>query len=290
MKIGLHLTTFDVPGGNAAIRQAVKDVAQFTDENGFATLSVMDHFFQIRVIGAPELNMLEGYSALNYIAAVTERIKLLTLVTGVIYRHPGILAKQITTLDILSGGRGMLGIGAAWNDEESAGLGIPFPPLAERFERLEETLQIVHQMFSGEVKPYTGKHYQLTQTLNNPLPLTQPHPPILVGGGGEKKTLRLVAQYADACNLFLAVGADGLQHKLDVLKEHCDAVGRDYSEIELTATTGLGPTQSASEIIAACKNAAALGFDEVMFMLPNVYDMQGLNLLAKEVLPEIAGL
>ena len=290
MRIGLHMTTFDVPGGNAGIRQAVKDVAQYTDGNGFATLSVMDHFFQIGVNGAPERNMLEGYSVLNYLAAVTERIQLLTMVTGVIYRHPGILAKQVTTLDVLSGGRAMLGIGAAWNEQESRGLGIPFPPLAERFEQLEETLQIVLQMWSGEVKPYTGKHYQLAQTLNNPMPLTQPHPPLLIGGGGEKKTLRMVAQYADACNLFLFAGMEAVQHKLDVLKQHCDALGRDFDEIMLTATAGANPaTQSASEIIEMCRQAAALGFDEVMLMLPNEYDMRALEVIGKEVVPAAAG-
>jgi F420-dependent oxidoreductase-like protein len=289
MKIGLHMTTFEVPGGNANIRQAVKDVAQYADETGFASLSVMDHFFQIGMNGAPERNMLEGYSVLNYLAAVTERIQLLTMVTGVIYRHPGILAKQVTTLDILSGGRAMLGIGAAWNEQESHGLGIPFPPLAERFERLEETVQIVLQMWSGEVKPFEGKHYQLTQTLNNPMPLSQPHPPLLIGGGGEKKTLRMVAQYADACNLFLFAGTEAVQHKLDVLKAHCDTLGRNFDEIELTATTGANPaTQSASEIIEMCRQATALGFDEVMLMLPNEYDMHALEVLGKEVIPAAA--
>ncbi len=289
MRLGLHLTAFEVPGGAATLRQSLRDVAQYLDEHDFATLSVMDHFFQIGVIGAPEENMLEGYSVLNYFAGITERIKLLTLVTGVVYRHPGILAKTVTTLDVLSGGRAYLGIGAAWNEQEAVGLGIPFPPLAERFERLEETLQIMLQMWSGEVKPYNGRYYQLAQTLNNPQPLTQPHPPILIGGGGEKKTLRMVAQYADACNLFLAAGEEALRHKLDVLKGHCDAVGRDFSEIELTVTASVRPTQqTAGEIIQMCQQAGELGFHEVMFMVPNAYDMRGLEVLATEVLPAVA--
>ena len=191
----------------------------------------MDHFFQIQAVGPADHEMLEAYTTLGYLAANTSRARLLTLVTGVIYRNPGILAKIITTLDVLSGGRAWLGIGAAWNEEESRGLGIAFPPIAERFERLEETLQICLQMFRGDDSPYRGRHYQLERPLNSPLPLTRPHPPILIGGSGEKKTLRLVAQYAQACNLF---PGPELARKLDVLRGHCEAVGRDYDEIEKT--------------------------------------------------------
>ena len=182
--------------------------------------------------------MLEAYTTLGFLAAHTERVKLLTVVTAVVYREPGLLAKIVTTLDVLSGGRAMLGIGAAWNEEESRGLGLFFPPTAERFERLEEALQICLQMWSDDDGPYEGKHYQLERTLNSPQPLSRPHPPILIGGAGERKTLRLVAQYADACNIF---ARPELAHKLDVLREHCEREGRDYDEIEKTVTGPLRP-------------------------------------------------
>ncbi len=215
MKIGLQIPDFTTPDGPARLGADLATVARAADDAGFEYLAVMDHFFQIGVIGPPEREMLEAYTTLGYLAGHTSRARLLTLVTGVIYRHPGILAKIVTTLDVLSGGRGWLGIGAAWNDEESRGLGIPFPPVAERFERLEETLQICLQMWRGDESPYQGRHYQLERPLNSPEALTRPHPPILIGGGGERKTLRLVAQYAQACNLF--PGPD-LARKLDVLR------------------------------------------------------------------------
>ena len=231
MRLGLHISNFTWPDGAPRLGAVLGDVATAADEAGFDRISVMDHLWQISVIGPPEHDMLEAYTTLGYLAARTRRAKLLTLVTGVVYRDPGLLAKAVTTLDVLSGGRAMLGIGAAWNEEESRGLGLLFPPTAERFERLEEALQICLQMFSGDETAFQGKHYQLGRLLNSPAPLTRPHPPILIGGGGEKKTLLLVAKYADACNLF--PGAN-LQHKLDVLKRHCETVGRDYDEIEKT--------------------------------------------------------
>ncbi|HVU09777.1 MAG TPA: LLM class F420-dependent oxidoreductase [Phototrophicaceae bacterium] len=287
MKIGLHLSSFDPANGD--LRSAVKDVAQYIDDNGFYSFSPMDHFFQIGVVGQPEENMLEGYSVLNYVAAITQKLKLLTLVTGVVYRHPGILIKSVTTLDVLSGGRAYLGIGAAWNEFEARGLGIPFPPLVERFERLEETLQIAQQMWSGEVRPYPGKYYPLAQPINNPLPVSQPHPPILIGGGGEKKTLRMVAQYADACNLFAFQDMASLQHKLDVLKQHCDDVGRDFKEIELTLTGRADlRSQSSKDIIDQCERLSKLGFTHMMVIVPNVYEMRPLETLAKEVIPAVA--
>jgi F420-dependent oxidoreductase-like protein len=288
MHLGLHLTTFNPAGGSNAIRSALKDIAQFSDENGFYSLSPMDHFFQIGHNGPPEDPMLEAYTTLGYLAAVTEKIKLLTVVTGVVYRHPGILAKTISALDVLSGGRTYLGIGAAWNEREALGLGVPFPALTERFERLEETLQIILQMWSGEVKPYSGKHYQLAEAMNNPQPITRPHPPILIGGSGEKKTLRMVAQYADACNLFMGDTA-AMQHKLDVLKQHCETLGRDFSEIELTATGWVDPAkQTPSEMIAICREAAQLGISHVIMIVPDVYAMKPLEILAKDVIPVIA--
>jgi F420-dependent oxidoreductase-like protein len=200
MKLGLHVSGFTWPGGPLQLGADLARVAVAAEEQGFDMLSVMDHVFQIGPIGPPELDMLEAYTTLGYLAAETERISLLAWVTAVVYRSPGLLAKAVTTLDVLSGGRAWLGIGAGWNEEESRGLGLFFPPTAERFERLEEALQICLQMWGGEDKPYVGQHYQLERTLNSPQSLTQPHPPILIGGGGETKTLRLVAQYAQACN------------------------------------------------------------------------------------------
>src|SRR5690349_21205062 len=259
MRIGLQVPSFSWPGGAESIGARLAEIGRTADDAGFASIWVMDHFFQIGVNGAPEEPMLEGYSALSYLAGVTKRAKLGTLVTGVIYRYPGLLVKTVTTLDVLSGGRAYLGIGAAWNEQESRGLGVPFPALKERFERLEETLQIAQRMWSDEVVPYEGKHYQLAEPLNRPQPLTRPHPPILIGGSGEQKTLRLVAQYADACNLFARAGADVIRQKLEVLKRHCEAVGRPYEEIERTAlgTVELGPGKmTAADVIAFCRSLA----------------------------------
>src|SRR6266513_85836 len=202
MKIGLQVNAFTWEGGDAKIGETFGAIGRRAEEAGFDSLWVMDHFFQIQGIGPAEWPMLEGYSALSFIAGQTSRIKLGTMVTGVTYRYPGILVKTATTLDVLSGGRAYLGIGAAWNEREHLGLDVPFPPMKERFERLEETLQIAYQMWSGEVVPYHGKHYHLEQTLNSPQAITRPHPPILLGGGGEQKTLRFVAKYGDACNFF----------------------------------------------------------------------------------------
>ncbi len=226
MRIGLQLPSFSWPGGAGEIGARLAEISRTADDAGFYSIWVMDHFFQIGMVGPPEEPMLEGYSALSFLAGVTKRAKLGTLVTGVIYRYPGLLVKTATTLDVLSGGRAYLGIGAAWNEPESRGLGVPFPPLKQRFEMLEEALQIAHQMWKDDRSPYNGTHYQLADPLNHPQPVSQPHPPIMIGGGGEQKTLRMVAQYADACNLFARMGADVLRQKLDILRGHCEAVGR----------------------------------------------------------------
>jgi F420-dependent oxidoreductase-like protein len=288
MHLGLHLVDFETHG--KSIRAELKDIAQYADANGVYSLSVMDHFFQIGLVGPAEMNMLESYTTLGYLAGITEHIKLLAMVTGVVYRYPGILAKAVTTLDVLSEGRSYLGIGAAWNEREAVGLGVPFPAIGTRFEMLEETLQIMHQMWSGEVKPYNGKHFQLTETLNSPQPITRPRPPILIGGSGEKKTLRFVAQYGDACNLFLMAGVDTLKQKLEILKRHCDDVGRDFKEIELTLTGRVQPgVQSTSEIVAQFKEVADLGFSHVMLIVPELHTMTPLEILAREVIPAIEG-
>lgn len=290
MKIGLQIPDFTSPGGPARLGTDLATVARAADDAGFEFLAVMDHFFQIGLIGPPEREMLEAYTTLAYLAACTSRAKLLTLVTGTVYRHPGILAKIVTTLDVLSGGRAWLGIGAAWNDEESRGLGIPFPPVAERFERLEETLQICLQMWSGDQSPYQGTHYQLERPVNSPQALSTPHPPILIGGSGERKTLRLVARYAQACNLF--PGPD-LAHKLDVLRAHCDAEGRDYDEITKTCYFIFDPGgkgEKAAEMVDQLGKLAELGFGAAIGAVANVWEVTPLEVIGSEVIPAVAGL
>jgi F420-dependent oxidoreductase-like protein len=290
VKIGLQIPDFTTPGGPARLGADLATVARTADDAGFDFIAVMDHFFQIGAIGPPEHEMLEAYTTLGYLAACTSRAKLVTLVTGVVYRHPGILAKIVTTLDVLSGGRAWLGIGAAWNGEESRGLGIPFPPVAERFERLEETLQICLQMWRGDETPYRGQHYQLERPLNSPQALSQPHPPIMIGGSGEKKTLRFVARYAQACNLF--PGPD-LARKLDVLRAHCDTEGRDYDEIEKTCYFTFDPGEKgekAAEMVDQLGNLAATGFQAAIGAVANVWDITPLEVIGSQVIPEVASL
>ncbi|MGH2614876.1 MAG: LLM class F420-dependent oxidoreductase [Thermomicrobiales bacterium] len=290
MKMSITVPRFVTPAGDAGIGSQLADMARDADQAGLDTLWVMDHFFQIPPIGPADEPMLEGYTALAYLAGITERIRLGTLVTGVTYRRPGILVKAVTSLDVLSGGRAWLGIGAGWYDREHEGLGVPFPPVAERFERLEETLQIANQMWSGEVGSYTGKYFQLAETLNQPMPLSRPHPPILVGGGGEQKTLRLVARYADACNLFARPGAEGmadLTHKLDVLRAHCENEGRPYDAIEKTVL-GPAPLREAhpmamppEELPAFLEDLDGVGIDHY---IAAVVDRGGLHVLLDEVI------
>ena len=289
MRIGLQIPSFSFQGSPASIRGKLSQIARTAEDAGFASVWVMDHFFQIPPVGPAEQEMLEGYSALSYLAAVTERVKLGTLVTGVTYRHPGVLAKTVTTLDVLSGGRAYLGIGAAWFDREHHGLGVPFPALGERFERLEEALRIVKQFWSGNVAPFHGKHYELSETLCSPAPLTRPHPPIMIGGMGEKKTLRLVARYADACNLFAFVGTAVLEQKLDVLKRHCEKERRSYGEIEKsTLGTANLAKQSAKDIVGQCRELARLGIAHAIFNFPNVDALPSLTTFGKEVIPAAA--
>jgi len=290
LKIGLQIPDFTWPGGADRLGADLADVARTADEAGFAYISVMDHFFQIRGVGPAEHEMLEAYTTLGYLAAHTSRAKLVTLVTGAIYRNPGILAKIVTTLDVLSGGRAWLGVGAGWNEEESKGLGIEFPPVAERFERLEETLQICLQMWAGDESPYRGKHYQLDRLLNSPQALTKPHPPIMIGGGGEKKTLRFVARYAQACNLF--PGPD-LAHKLDVLREHCAAEGRDYDEIEKTCyfRFDVGEKgEKVAEINDQLGQLAEMGFQTAIGGVANVHEITPLEIIGAEIVPAVAHL
>jgi F420-dependent oxidoreductase-like protein len=285
MKIGLQIPDFSTPRGPERLAAELATVARTADDAGFEYIAVMDHFFQIAAVGPAENEMLESYTTLGYLAACTSRATLVTLVTGAIYREPAILAKIVTTLDVLSNGRAWLGIGAAWNEQESRGLGIGFPPVAERFERLEETLQICLQMWRGDETPYHGKHYSLERPLNSPQSLSRPHPPIMIGGGGEKKTLRLVAQYADACNLF--AGPD-TAHKLDVLRQHCQALGRDYDTIYKTAYYWFDPSKGSQQIIDELGALAELGIDAAMGAVANVWDLTPVEIIGSDVIPVVA--
>lgn len=285
MELGLQIPDFTWPNGAAALGPELAAVARTADQAGFGYLAVMDHFFQIRGVGPAEHDMLEAYTTLGFLAAHSERAKLLTVITGVHYRHPGLLAKAMTTLDVLSGGRGMIGLGAGWNEEESRGLGFPFPPVAERFERLEETLQYLLQMWSDNDGPFNGQHYQAERLMNVPQALSKPHPPIMVGGGGEKKTLRLVAKYAQACNVF---NTPDLEHKLDVLKKHCENEGRDYDDITKTVyhliDTGENGEKT-SELIDELGRLHGLGFSAAIGMVPQVPRLDVLERIGSDVIP-----
>jgi F420-dependent oxidoreductase-like protein len=301
MHVGLQVPNFTWPDEQGAIGDTFATIAQRAERAGLYSFWVMDHFFQIGVLGPPEQEMLEGYSALAFAAGRTNRIKLGTMVTGVTYRYPGLLVKTVTTLDVLSHGRAYFGVGAAWNEEEHHGLGVPFPPTAERFERLEETLQIAQQMWAGNEKPYQGKHYQLARPLNVPPAVRKPHPPILIGGAGERKTLRLVAQYGDACNISLRLGRDEVRRKLDVLREHCQVLGRPYTDIEKTTLGTLRITRDGRDnsytpaaAIEYFRGLAAMGIDQAIFNMPNITDLEPFDLLATEIIPvveqiEVAG-
>ena len=289
MKLGIHLPDLTYPGGPPALADDLARIAATAEAAGVDRVSLMDHVWQIGAVGPPERDMLEAWTALGFLAAHTSRVKLLTLVTGVTYRDPGLLAKMATTLDVLSKGRAIVGLGAAWNEEESRGLGLFLPPTAERFERLEETLQILLQMWSDGEAPYEGRHYRLERTLNAPQPLQRPHPPILVGGGGERKTLRLVAQYAQACNLF---AGPELPRKLDVLREHCERLGRPYDEIEKTVMLPLdaGPKgERADELLERLRTLADLGVHVAHGRVPAVSELTGLEALGERVVPVVAG-
>ncbi len=293
MRIGLQIPRFTWPGGAPAVGATLSDIGRAADEAGFYSVWVMDHFFQIRNVGEVDEPMLEGYTTLSYLAGLTERVKLGTLVSGVVYRRPGLIVKEATTLDVLSGGRAYLGIGAAWNEREASGLGFEFPPLKVRYEWLEETLQIAHLMWSGRVTTFEGRHFQLLESLNSPQPITQPHPPIMVGGGGERKTLRLAAEYGDACNVFWGQGMEMLRHKLDVLKSHCDHIGRPYGEIEKTAlgTIHLAPDKmNPSEVIDLCRDLAAEGIQHAIFNMPNVHEIDPLRTFGRVIIPEVTGI
>jgi len=288
MQVGLHVSNFTWPGGPPTLAEDLARVAATAEEQGFAKLSVMDHVWQIGHIGPPENEMLEAYTTLGYLAGRTSRIELLAWVTAVVYREPGLLAKAVTTLDVLSQGRAWLGIGAAWFEGEAHGLGLDFPSTGQRFERLEEALQICLQMWSDSDAAYDGKHYRLNRTLNAPQSLRRPHPPILIGGGGERKTLKLVAKYAQACNLF--VGPE-LEHKLEVLHRHCDDVGRDYDDVIKTVMGPLDPGadgEKVDRLVSEMQRLAGLGISHYHGSVPDVASITPLEILGKHVIPAAA--
>lgn len=290
MRLGVHLVDFAFPGGAAAIGPTLARVGAAAEEAGVDNLSAMDHYLQISGMGLGEADapMLEGYSTLSYLAAHTSTVELQLLVTGVTYRHPGLLAKIVSTLDVLSGGRAVLGLGAAWYEREHAAFGVPYPPLAERFERLEETLQIVHQMWSDDDGPFVGKHYRLAETINSPQPLRRPHPPIMIGGGGEKKTLRLLARYGDAGNLFAGPesGAAQVKDKLEVLAEHCEREGTDVARLRKTILW-VGPMSADREFVEQMRAYADVGVDEVHVMPIGDDPVGFIRALGEQVIPAL---
>src|ERR1700689_180661 len=257
MRVGIHFVNFTLPGAPSSLGPTLATTARISEESGVSVFTVMDHWFQMEMMATAQDPMLEGYTSLGFLAGQTRTITLGLLVTGVTYRHPGLLAKVVTTLDILSGGRAQLGIGAAWYEREHKGLGVPFPPVSERFERLEEALQICLQMWSDDDGPYEGRHYQLAETICSPRPLQQPGPRILIAGSGERKTLRLVARYADACNMF-AVGPAAVGQKLEVLARHCETEGRDPADVTKTILAMQDPLLDVDAFLAGMEEYAQL--------------------------------
>ena len=288
MQIGLQLPHFQ-PSTPQTMRSWLKDTVQTVDQGGFDSLWVMDHFFQLGGwLGEPETDMIEGYTTLGFFAGLTENVKIGLLVGGVIYRHPALVIKMVSTLDVLSGGRVYFGIGAAWNEHETVSLGMRFPPTKERFEQLEEILKIAKHMWAGDTSAYKGTHYKLPYPVNNPQPLRKPHPPILIGGMGPKKTLRFVAQYGDACNFFSGVENEVLVERLEILKQHCQDVGRPYEEIEKTVlVTADLKNGSAQGVIARGVELQAMGFDHLIFNIKGGYTPETLHLFTDEIIPAL---
>jgi alkanesulfonate monooxygenase len=284
MQAGLQLVDYTWPAEAKGLASDLAQVAQAAEAANFASLSVMDHLWQLEQVGPPESPVLEAYTTLGYLAAHTKRIVLHAMVTNVVFREPGLLAKAVTTLDVLSGGRSALALGAAWNGDEAVGLGLRFPSTAERFERLEETAQICLQMWSASEEPFNGAHYTLGRTLNSPQPLSQPRPKLIIGGSGEKKTLRLVAKYADACNIF---GTPESTHKLEVLREHCEREGRNYDEIEKTCGVIVPLPVDPGSLLSHLRGLHDMGFTYAYLMVPGL-PLQAIDILAESVVPEIA--
>jgi F420-dependent oxidoreductase-like protein len=295
MKFGLQVSSFTFPGGTPELAPTLERIVQTADEVGFDSIWVMDHFFQIRGVGPAEEPMLEGWTALGWIAAMTKQARLGLMVGGIHYRLPGLWIKAATTLDVLSGGRAWLGLGAAWNQAESEALGFPFPPLGDRFEMLEETLQMAHGMFEGELgsgAAFHGKLYDAGRLMNSPQSISRPRVPIMIGGGGEQKTLRLVAQYADATNVF--GGPEMIHHKYEVLREHCEKLGRPYDEIERSnlqsvriSADGAPGTQSPAEIVDYFGELGDAGAQQIIFSVRDVWQIDKIELLGKSVMPQL---
>lgn len=289
MKLGIHFANFTLPGGPGALGPTLAATAEAAEAGGVSLFTLMDHWFQMESLATSYDPMLEGYTSLGFLAGKTETMRLGLLVTGVTYRHPGLLAKIVTTLDVLSGGRAMLGIGAAWYEREHLGLGVPYPDISERFERLEETLQICRQMWSDDNGPYDGRHYHLAETICVPQPLQKPHPPVLIGGSGEKKTLRLVAKYGDACNLF-DVGLEGLQHKLDVLRGHCDTEGTDYDAIEKTVIVSAEGLDAPDEFLRTMEQYAGIGISLVTTVPADPDPAAWVSRVTESLVPRLAAI
>ena len=294
MYIGLQIPSFKYPGGTAAIRPKLKEIVTTAEVAGFYSLWVMDHYYQIKGLFGEAYTdpMMEAYTTLGYFSGLTEKTHLGVLVTGVIYRHPSVLMKMVNTLDILSGGRAYLGIGAAWYEEEAKGFGIPYPSTSERFEQLEDNLQLAKALWDSEVVTFEGQHFSAPTITNNPRPLSKPHPRIMVGGMGPKKTLRMVAQYADACNIFEGAGSENMQKALDVLKKHCEELERDYNTIEKTSlgTVHLSGNDTVDGTIRRIKALSGMGFTHAIFNMPDVYKITSLETFGKEIIPAVAGI
>jgi F420-dependent oxidoreductase-like protein len=299
VKIGLQIIEFNWPGSPQNIGSTLANIARTADDAGFASLWVMDHFFQMGGgYGQPEDPMLEGYVAATHLAAHSRKARIGVLVSGVTYRHPGHLVKAVTSLDVLSGGRAYLGIGAGWYQREAVGLGLPFPPLNERFERLEEALKIAHQMWCDDTTPYSSEHYQLAEPMNHPQPISKPHPPILIGGAGERKTLRMVAQYADACNLFAGGSLEefasckgDISKKLEILRRHCDSLGRPFDDIERTALATAHVAANAmkpADILHLCEQLHEADIQHLILNMPNTHEITPIETFGKEIIPEVA--
>ncbi len=289
MKLGIHFANFTLPGSPESLAPTLAATARAAEEGGASNFTLMDHWFQMESLATAQDPMLEGYTSLGFLAGQTQRITLGLLVTGVTYRHPGLLAKIVSTLDVLSGGRALLGIGAAWYEREHEGLGVPFPPVSERFEMLEETLQICRQMWSGDDGPYEGRHYQLAETICEPRPIQQPGPKLLIGGGGERKTLKFVARYADACNLF-ASEPEVVKHKIEVLDRHCEAEDRDATSIEKTIITGSDPLDDVDAFISSMEEYARLGVEKVWVGPPGPDPAAWVARVTEKVVPKLTEL
>jgi len=288
-RIGLQINNFTWPGGSAALGPTLARVVRTADQVGFDSIWVMDHFFQIRGLGPPEAPMLEGMTTLGYMAAHSERARLGLMVGGIHYRQPALWIKATTALDVLSGGRAWFGIGAAWNEQESTALGFPMPPLRERFEWLEDTLRMAHAMWSGGSgtgERFEGTHLTATRLLNSPQALSRPRVPIMIGGGGERKTLRLVAQYAEGCNVF--GGPERIAHKYAVLREHCERLGRPYEEIERSTLQGIDlERESPGQVVEEFGALAEAGAQHIVTSVRGVSDVTTLERIGAEILPQL---